>query len=206
MRAMTSLRATQFKIGYPATAMPVRVAIESKDWDGATRIEPLAGSSPAVAAIVYWARALGHARARPPSSADADIARLRDCLAALRSSGDGYWATQVDAMVKEAQAWRLAAAGQTPPAILSLRAAADEEDAVEKLPVTPGPIVPAREQLGELLLSANKPDQALREFEAALALAPGRRGALVGAIAAAQTVGDSQAANRFRARLQGRAR
>lgn len=202
-RAMTSLRATQFKIGYAASAMPVRLAVERKDWDGATRLEPLAGSPPAVAAIVYWARALGHARARPPSSADDDIGHLQDCLDALRSSGDSYWATQVDAMVKEARAWRLAAAGETEPAILSLRAAADEEDAVEKLPVTPGPIVPAREQLGELLLQANKPERALREFKAALALAPGRRGALVGAIAAAQALGDSQTANRFRAQLTG---
>jgi tetratricopeptide (TPR) repeat protein len=204
--AMTGLRATQFKIGYAASAIPVRLAIESQDWDGATRLEPLAGSPPSVTAVVYWARALGHARARPPSSADDDIGHLQARLDALRSSGDSYWATQVDAMLKEAQAWRLAAAGQTEAAILSLRAAADEEDAVEKLPVTPGPIVPAREQLGELLLQANRPDQALREFEGALALAPGRRGALVGAIAAAQALGDSQAADRFRAQLEGRAR
>ena len=34
-----------------------------------------------------------------------------------------------------------------------MSASADEEDAIEKLPVTPGPIVPAREQLGYLLLS-----------------------------------------------------
>jgi tetratricopeptide (TPR) repeat protein len=204
--AMTSLRATQFKIGYAASAIPVRLAIESQDWDGATRLEPLAGSPPAVTAIVYWARALGHARARPPSSADGDIGHLQACFDTLRSSGDNYWATQVDAMLKEAQAWRLAAAGQTEAAILSLRAAADEEDAVEKLPVTPGPIVPARQQLGELLLQARRPDEALREFKGALALAPGRRGALVGAIAAAQALGDSQAASTLRAQLEGRPR
>jgi len=204
-RAMTGLNSGQFKIGYAANAMPVRLAVERKDWDSATRLEPLPGSTPAVAGVVYWARALGHARARPPSSADADIGHLQDCLGALRSSGDAYWAAQVDALVKEARAWRLAAAGGTEPAIASLRAAADEEDAVEKLPVTPGPIVPAREQLGELLLQANKPDQALREFQASLALAPGRRGALVGAIAAAGALGDTQTANRFRAQLTGRA-
>jgi tetratricopeptide (TPR) repeat protein len=204
-RAMTGLRATQFKIGYAASAMPIRLAIERKDWDSATRLEPLPGSPPAVAAIVYWARAVGHARARPPSSADDEIGRLEACRDALRSSGDSYWATQADAMIKEAQAWRLAAAGQNEPAIASLRAAADEEDAAEKLPVTPGPIVPAREQLGEMLLQANKPDQALHEFKVALTLAPGRRGALVGAMGAAGALGDVQTANRFRAQLQGRA-
>ena len=52
---------------------------------------------------------------------------------------------------------------------------------MEKLPVTPGPIVPAREQLGYLLLEQNQPELALKEFEIALVNAPGRRGAIQGA-------------------------
>ena len=67
-----------------------------------------------------------------------------------------------------------------------MRASADEEDAIEKLPVTPGPIIPAREQLGYLLLVQNHPDLALKEFEMALANAPGRRGALQGVAQATQ--------------------
>ena len=63
-----------------------------------------------------------------------------------------------------------------------LRKAADEEDAIEKLPVTPGPIVPAREQLGYLLLEQNQPSLALREFQSVLSeCLPGRRGATEGA-------------------------
>ncbi len=81
-----------------------------------------------------------------------------------------------------------------------MRSAADEEDAVEKLPVTPGPVVPAREQLGELLLGLKHPDQALKEFKAALALSPGRHGALVGAIEAAEYLGDTKTANQLRAK------
>jgi len=69
------------------------------------------------------------------------------------------------------------------------RAAADEEDAIEKLPVTPGPIVPAREQLGYLLLEQNHPDIAVEEFKTALVNAPGRRGALRGAAQAAEISG-----------------
>ena len=67
-----------------------------------------------------------------------------------------------------------------------MRQAADDEDAIEKLPVTPGPIVPAREQLGDLLLEQNEPSLALKEFEAALANAPGRHGSLQGAARAAE--------------------
>lgn len=182
--AMPDLPAAQFKVGYAATAMRVRLAVESSDWDAAARLQPLPGASPQVAAIVYWARALGHARAKVPAPADADIEALAACVAALRASGDAYWATQTNALLKSAQAWRLAAAGQPDAAVASLRAAADEEDAVEKLPLTPGPIVPAREQLGELLLAQHRPAEARAAFKAALTLAPGRRGAAVGAKAA----------------------
>jgi hypothetical protein len=119
----------------------------------------------------------------------------------LTSAGNLYWAAQVDVLIKEAQAWRSATDGDAEAAVLSLRTAADEEDAVEKLPVTPGPIVPAREQLGKLLLDLQRPDQALHEFQTALTLAPGRREALAGAITAAERLGDTQTATQLRAEL-----
>jgi len=180
VHAMTDLPASQFKVGYAASAMPVRLAVESRDWETAAGLTPLPGSAPKVAAVTYWARALGHSRAKQPSSADPDIAELMACLDQLRTSVDDYGATQTDAMLKEAQAWQLAVKGESDAAVLSLRAAADEEDAQEKLPTTPGPIVPAREQLGELLLDLRHPDLALKEFRTTLVLAPGRRGAMAG--------------------------
>jgi tetratricopeptide (TPR) repeat protein len=201
LRSMTRLPASQFKVGYAATAMPVRLAIERRAWDSAAILEPLPQSAPHVAALIYWARALGRARAAHPRSSDADIDSLQGCLRELQSAGNSYWATQVDALLKEAQAWRFAANAEADAAVLSLRAAADEEDAVEKLPVTPGPIVPAREQLGELLLNLKRPDEALREFQTALSLAPRRRGSLVGAITAAERLRNTQAAAQLRAEL-----
>lgn len=178
---MGALPAGGFKIGYAGNAMPARLAVESRDWAAAARLSPLPGSAPQVAAIVWWARALGQLRGVPPGSADGEIGRLRACRGALRASGDAYWAAQADALLKSAEGWRGAAGGDAEGAVASLAAAADEEDALEKLPVTPGPIVPAREQLGELFLQLNRPTEALAAFKAALALAPGRRGALQGA-------------------------
>jgi hypothetical protein len=199
VRSMKDISASQFKEGYAASAMPVRLVIERKNWDAAVHLQLLPGLSPQVASIVYWARAVGHARAKPPSASDDDIDKLQTCLNELRASGDAYWATQVHALLKEAQAWRLASKGESDAAIASLRVAADEEDSLEKLPVTPGPIVPAREQLAELLLSLKHPDLALKEFRAALVLAPRRRGALLGAIEAAEQIGDTKTANELRA-------
>lgn len=63
------------------------------------------------------------------------------------------------------------------------------------------PIVPAREQLGELLLKLKRPQEALQEFRAALTSAPRRRGALTGAIAAAEGVGNTQLVAQLRADL-----
>jgi hypothetical protein len=71
-------------------------------------------------------------------------------------------------------AWSAEATGNQQEAVTLLREAADQEDGIEKLPVTPGPILPAREQLGYLLLEQNHPELAVTEFQTALANAPGR--------------------------------
>jgi len=198
LAAMHGLDAGMFKIGYAANAMPVRYAIERRQWTEASALKPLPDSEPHVAAIVYWARAVGASRSGHANDADADIARIDACIAQLDATGNAYWATQTRALADSARAWQLFANGRTDEAIAHLRSAADTEDAAEKLPVTPGPIVPAREQLGDLLLNAGRPADALREFKTALAGAPGRRGATIGAAQAAERSGDAEEAKRFR--------
>ncbi|MFN2498096.1 MAG: hypothetical protein ABR557_03315, partial [Pyrinomonadaceae bacterium] len=66
----------------------------------------------------------------------------------------------------------------------------DLDDATEKHPVTPGAILPAREQLGELLLELKQPAAALQEFEVSLQSAPNRFNGLYGAARAARLVAD----------------
>ena len=201
VRGMKPLPAGKFKIGYAANAMPVRFAIERRQWDAAARLEPLPDSEPHVAAIVYWARAIGHSRGGKPDDASADIAKIDESLAALRAKNDAYWTTQTEVLAGSARAWQLAASGKHDEAIAQLRAAADAEDATEKRPVTPGPIVPAREQLGDMLLEQGRADDALREFKMALAESPNRRGALTGAARAAELAGDADTARAMRAQL-----
>jgi tetratricopeptide (TPR) repeat protein len=202
LRTMDALTkpGNDFKVGYAATVMPIRLAIERHRWSDAVQLQALPDSLPHVAATVYWARAIANARLGSPQAADGDIAKIAACRQQLRTSGNDYWATQVDVLDKEARAWQLAATAHRAEAVQLLRQAADEEEGLEKLPVTPGPIVPAREQLGELLLAQNKPRQAMQEFQAALVSAPGRRGALMGAATAAELVGDTRAAAELRAK------
>ena len=201
VRAMKTLAAGKFKIGYAANAMPVRLAIERRRWDIAAKLVPLPDSEPHVAAIVYWANAVGHARGGHPDDAARDIAKIDECVAALRAKNDTYWTTQTEVLAGSARAWQLAASGRNDEAIAQLRSAADAEDATEKRPVTPGPIVPAREQLGDLLLEQNRAADALRELGIALAESPNRRGALTAAARAAELAGDADTAAAMRARL-----
>jgi hypothetical protein len=202
LRAMGAVPAADFKVGYAATAIPVRFAVERRDWTTALALEPLPQAAPHVAAIVFWARAVAQARTGHAPAAGAEIDKLDACLQQLRAAGNSYWATQVEVLGKEAKAWRLNAEKKKDAAVDLMRSAADEEDAVEKLPVTPGPIVPAREQLGELLLELRRQRGALQEFQSVLATSPGRRSALLGALQAAELSGDQQAAARLRGQLR----
>jgi hypothetical protein len=47
----------------------------------------------------------------------------------------------------------------------------------------------------------NRPQEALQEYRAALVAAPGRRGALTGALQAADLLGDTRTATKMRAIL-----
>jgi hypothetical protein len=186
LKNMPNLNPADFKIAYAATAIPVRYVVERGQWADAAGIVPPAGAPPHVVAIAVWARGMGLARSGHAPEAGVEIDRLRQIEDQLRTSGNSYWATQVDILKREVLAWSAQADSKPEEAAAMMRAAADEEDAIEKLPVTPGPIVPAREQLGYLLLEQNRPSPALKEFETALANAPGRHGALQGAAQAAQ--------------------
>ncbi|HEY2677915.1 MAG TPA: hypothetical protein VGI65_13165 [Steroidobacteraceae bacterium] len=192
-----------FKVGYAATAMPVRLAVERGAWGDAARLNALPGSPPNVAALVFWARAIANAHLKRAQAAEADIAKIEECGQQLRAAGNAYWALQVDVLDKEARAWQLAASAHPDESVQLLTQAADEEESVDKSPATPGPIVPAREQLGDLLLQLNRPKQALNAYQASLITSPGRRGGLNGAAKAAELAGDTKTAAQMRAKLGG---
>jgi tetratricopeptide (TPR) repeat protein len=184
------LRSGDFTMAYASTAIPVRYAVERGRWAEAAAIVPPTGTPPHVVAIAVWARGLGLSRSGRAAEARAEVDRLRQIEEQLRAAGNNYWASQVRIMRGEVMAWQAQADRKPEVAVALMRASADDEDGIEKLPVTPGPIVPAREQLGSLLMEQNRPVEALKEFRAALVNAPGRRGALKGAADAAGVSGE----------------
>jgi hypothetical protein len=179
------LSAGDFKVNYPSVAMPIRYAVERNQWTDAAKIVTPAGAQPQVAAIAVWARGMGLARSGH-ADVQPEIDRLQQLEEQLRTSGNDYWATQVGILKHEVMAWSAQANGKPEEAVALMRASADEEDSIEKLPVTPGPIIPAREQLGSLLIEQHQPALARKEFQTALTNTPGRRGALQGAAEAAK--------------------
>jgi tetratricopeptide (TPR) repeat protein len=191
LRSMPGLNSSEFKVGYAASAIPARYAIERGQWEQAAQLPVLDRAQPQVRAITLWSRSVGMARNGNPTAARREIEKLKAASNQVRVAKDDYWAAQVDVQIKEALAWVEYAEGKSEDAVKLMRSAADQEDAIEKRPVTPGAIVPAREQLGELLLQAGQPKEALQEFKSALAQTPQRRGASTGAARAAAAMKSS---------------
>jgi hypothetical protein len=67
----------------------------------------------------------------------------------------------------------------------------------ERLLRAAGPLSPARELMGEMLLVMNEPSRALEEFEATLKKEPGRFNSLYGAAHAAQLSGSCDTSQKY---------
>ena len=191
---------------YALAAIPVRYAAERG------RFEELRNavltpadfpwqSFPVADAILRWGRALAAVRASDTAGAKREI----DALAALRDTAKakpGYdWAPVIEVMRLEGEGSLLAASGKKEETVLLLSKATELEDATPKHAVTPGPVIPARELLAEALLAAGRPDDACREYAAALKAAPNRWTALVGGAKAATAAGKPELARLYSKKL-----
>jgi hypothetical protein len=179
---------------FSRAAAPARYVMERGDWNGAALLDIKPNNFPQVMAITYFARAIGAARSGNPSAARADADKLTEIRDQLRAAKNDYWAGQVDVQAQTANAWILCADAKYDDALAAMSAAADAEDRTEKAPVTPGPLMPARELYGFMLLDRGKPKEALAAFEATKAKEPNRFNGYVGAAKAAQALGDTAAA------------
>ena len=216
LRVLAQLNAMQrvdepvFSVAYAATAIPARLALERRQWRDAANLElptnvrmlaPLENFQWA-AAHVHFARAVGAARSGDAAVARQEVAKLNEIEQGLNIPPGSYdWKAQVGIERQIAAAWLAHAEGKSDEAVTLMRAAADLDDALEKHPVTPGAILPAREQLGELLLERGQSAEALVEFEASLKRAPGRLGGTYGAARAAKLAADAAKARHYYAQL-----
>jgi len=172
---------------FAIAAIPARFAMERLQWSEAMALSPQpAPNTPYTEAMTRFARAVGAARSGRPADAAADIARLAAIHDREIEMKDAYWAEQVDIQRRVAEAWVAFASDRKDEGLKMLAAAADAEDLTDKSAVTPGPLAPARELYGFMLLEAGRAKEALVAFEAVTRKEPNRFLALYGAGKAAE--------------------
>ena len=186
---------------FAVAAIPARYALERGAWAEAAALPARPANTPFTEAITHFARALGAARSGNPAAATGDIDRLAALRDKLRDAKDAYWTEQVDIQRRVALAWQTFAEGRKDEAIAQLGAAADAEDATDKSAISPGPLAPARELFGYMLLEAGKPREALAAFEATMNKEPNRFRGLYGGASAAAAAGDRAKASAYYKKL-----
>jgi tetratricopeptide (TPR) repeat protein len=195
-----------FAVAYALTAIPARLALERRNWSQAKSVTlPPSGSAwrkfPWTEATVVFARAMGFARSGDAASARREVERLEKLRDSLKEARNVYWADQVEISRREAAAWLARGEGRDAEALELMRSAVALEGSSDKHPVTPGPVLPASEQMGDLLLELGKPADALAEYRADLVASPNRLNGLYGAARAARLSGDAAAAREYYRKL-----
>ncbi len=183
---------------FALAAIPARYALERSQWAEATTLKPYpAANTPYTEAMTHFARAIGFARSGRPAEAAADIARLTALRDREIEMKDAYWTEQVDIQRRGAEAWVMFAEGKKAEGIAAMSAVADAEDKTDKSAVTPGPLAPAREMLGFMMLEAGRGQDALAAFEAVTRKEPNRFLALYGAGKAAEATKQRSKAKKY---------
>jgi hypothetical protein len=185
---------------YAVAAIPVRFALERRDWPAAATLSvPAIGFPlerfPWAEAMISYARALGDARTGNIAGAQTEIAQLQSLKDKLTAAKDNYWANQVEVQRLGAAGILAHVQGDDTKAVELVRAAADLEATMDKHPATPSSVLPARELLADLLLELNQPDAALVEYKEMLRTDPNRFRSILGEARAAKQSGDAAAAH-----------
>jgi len=200
--AMRKAEPESLAAAYAIVAIPARYALERGNW-----VEAASLTAPPVVfpwnrypwgeAILSFTRGLGTARSGDVTAARKEVDRLQALRDTLVQAKNAYWADQVEVQRRAVAGMLARAEGRDQEALDLVRSAADLEGSMEKHPVTPAAVMPARELLAQLLLDLNQSGPALREFEASLAAEPNRFHSLFGAGRAAELSGDTVKAKGF---------
>jgi tetratricopeptide (TPR) repeat protein len=187
----TTVHPVNFKVAYAFAAIPSRVALETRNWAAAAALPlhhenfPWANfpwkNYPWQEAIIHFTRIMGYAHLEKPDLAQSELAALRLLRDTLKRQKDPYKTNQVDIQINSGEAWIKFKMGRKDEALAQMTLAADMEDSTEKHPVTPGPVIPARELLGDMYLQTAQPEKALAAYEADLKINPNRFNGLYGA-------------------------
>ncbi len=192
---------------YGVAAVPARIEMELGNWQEAARLSPRVPSSlawdkyPSCEAIVHFARGIGAARSDREDDARASVERLGHIAQVLEDRGSPYWARQTRLQRTAVEAWIAHSEGRIEEALGLMQEAAVAEDGLDKHPVTPGAVLPARELYADMLAEEQRWDEALAAYEATLRISPNRFNSLAGAGWVAERAGKAAEAREYYGRL-----
>ena len=192
-----------FAAAYAIAASNARYILERRMWKEAGNPVPSTFKNfpwenfPQYEAITWWTKGLGAAMNKDLATAREAVNNLKILEDQTREKDEEYWAFLVNTQRKTVEAWILYAEGNNEEALALMSEAADQEDSVEKHPVTPGNVLPARELLGDMFMLNNNPEEAIVAYEAALEVSPNRFNSLYGAGKAAELAGKDDLAKKY---------
>ena len=208
LAAITRTDTENFKVAYTYAAAPARYALERRQWREASSLEFIREDFAWedfgwAQSIHYFARGIGAARAGDIAAARVELQTIRELQQSLPDTTLPYWREEVQVHIDAVSAWIEFRDGNVDEALMLSRSAADREDAVDKHPVTPGEVLPARELLADMLAESGHFEAALEEYQNVLEGSPNRLNAMIGAAAAADRIGDEALARELRAQIRG---
>ena len=192
-----------FKTAFHLASTQARSALERRAWKEAMSIVP---REPATLdwdrftwpeAIVHFARGLGAAQLGKLEEAKAAGERLEQLESATGKTGEELFTRNIRVLRLELAAWVAHRERQTESSLRLMREAAELEASTPKHAVTPGPTLPADEQLGDLLMELKQASEALAAYKRAMDLYPRRFNSLLGAARASIALGDKAMASDF---------
>jgi tetratricopeptide (TPR) repeat protein len=186
LKTINEVFPTNFKEAYSFAAMPARYALERKRWEEAAQLElrPVDfpwEKFPWEKANLIFGRLLGAVHTHRLLAAKNGLSELQGIHKKLIEMKESRKANFVLIQIKASEGWIIFAEGKKLEALGLMSDAADQEDATEKDPVTPGEIIPARELLGDMYLEMGQYTKALEAYEADLKRHPNRFNGLYGA-------------------------
>jgi tetratricopeptide (TPR) repeat protein len=203
LETITEVYPVNSKSAYAFAAIRARNLLERKMWKQAAALSLYPANFPWQQfpwqeAIIHFAKLMGTVNTNNLTEARTELETLKLLYDKLTKQADKKSeAAQVAIQISTSEAWIEFKQGNHEKGLDLMKAAANMEDAMEKHPVTPGEVAPARELLGEMLLDMNKPEEALYAFQMDLKNRPNRFNALYNAGLASERAGNKAQATEY---------
>jgi tetratricopeptide (TPR) repeat protein len=192
-----------FKTAFHLASTRARYTLERRAWREAAALVPREAPGidwdrfPWPEAVTWYAKGLAAARERRSSEAQLPADRLAALREKAAAAGEDLFARNIRILELEVRSWMAYSEGNEAGSVRLAREAAELERDTPKHAVTPGPLLPAHELWGDLLLEQGRSAEALALYRTSLTLYPRRFNSLLGAARAAGASGDAIGARMY---------